>query len=1022
MRHLTKPQFMLSIPNKIKLCNSEVYLNHHLWLSTKLSPQKTTTHQPNSKDQSDTNALNSLFKEITHILGAVHVIPDKTLSAFALPQVSSKLCPPPVCVNAEPNVGLQETPPNDDDVDVSATVCEITAIVRAKDNAVPMEERLEKLQLPLQPDIVEKVLERCFKVPHLGFRFFNWVRLNYRSCHTTNIYNALLYIAGEAKQFGVVDGLVDEMKNISIQMDTKTWTILISHYGKAKMIGRALLLFEEMKKSGCEPDVEVYNLMISSLCNANKPELALEFYKDALQRDMRLDLSLNKLLMNCVARLGDVGAIHLVADGMIGSIPERDVRIIMLESFCMAGRIREALELIRDLNNREIPLGYEFFETLVRGLCRADKIADALEIVDIMKRKELVDEKIYGIVINGYLRRRVLPKALNLFQNMNESGLVPTTSTYTELMQYLFRMNEYQKGCELYNEMLERGLKIDSVAVMAVVAGHVRHNHISEAWQVFNGMEDQGIKPSRKSCIIFIKELCRVLQTDEILKVLWKMQASDMFIGDEIFNWVISCMDKKGEMENIKKVKQMQRISRLHSTENEKHINDIYGAVESNAKPSEQRRTESCAAMPLPKAYSVQDLQEVCRLVSSSQDWCAIQEELERCTITFTPDLVVEVLHNCSIHGNVALHFFSWVGKQNGYCHTTEAYNMALKISGHGKDFKHMRSLFYEMRRKGCVITPDTWAIMIMQYGRTGLTEIALKIFREMKGSDCTPTYSTYKHLILCLCGRKGRKVDEAIKIFQEMIRVGHIPDKELAETYIHCLCEAGKLLEARMCIESLCKVGFKISFSHSLYIRALCRVGKLEEALSLADDAGAVKSEVDQYTYGSIVHGLLRKGRVEEALARMDSMKQAGINPNVHVYTSLIVHFFKEKQAEKALGIFEKMQQEGCKPTIVTYSALIRGYMNVGKDSDAWNIFRRLKLDGPPPDFQTYSMFISCLCRANKSEEALQLLPDMLENGIVPSTVNFRTVFFGLNRQGKHDLAHTVLQNKWSLIKQRKL
>jgi pentatricopeptide repeat protein len=484
-------------------------------------------------------------------------------------------------------------------------------------------------------------------------------------------------------------------------------------------------------------------------------------------------------------------------------------------------------------------------------------------------------------------------------------------------------------------------------------------------------------------------------------------------------------MERKGEMDNIRKVKQMHRICRLHSLNDEVSRNDLSREeelhVDSNCNESVQGRVDWNSVKPLSKAYDEQDLQEVLRILSSLEDWPIIQDALEKCTIQFTPELVAETLRNCGMHGNAALHFFAWVGKQNGFCQTTETYNMAMKVSGRGKDFKHMRSLFYEMRRRGFLIPPDTWAIMIMQYGRTGLTEIALKIFGEMKASGCNPNDSTYKYLIIFLCGRKGRKVDEAIKIFREMIRAGHVPDKELVGTYLCCLCEVGKLLEARKSVDSLCKAGFTVPASYSLYIRALCRAGMLEEALSLVDQVSTEKTTLDRYTHASLVHGLLQKGRLEEALAKVDSMKQVGINPTVHVYTSLIVHFFREKQASKALEIFESMKQEGCEPTIVTYSALIRGYMDTENVIEAWNVFHSLKTKGPAPDFKTYSMFLSCLCRAGKSEEALQLLSDMVDNGIVPSNVNFRTVFFGLNREGKQSLAQTVLQKKWALTSKRK-
>ena len=62
------------------------------------------------------------------------------------------------------------------------------------------------------------------------------------------------------------------------------------------------------------------------------------------------------------------------------------------------------------------------------------------------------------------------------------------------------------------------------------------------------------------------------------------------------------------------------------------------------------------------------------------------------------------------------------------------------------------------------------------------------------------------------------------------------------------------------------------------------------------------------------------------------------------------------------------------------------------------------MKLKGPKPEFKTYSMFISCPCKAGKSEEALQLSSEMLDNGIVPSSINYRTVFIGLNREDKNN------------------
>ncbi|KAJ6361951.1 hypothetical protein OIU78_002373 [Salix suchowensis] len=238
-----------------------------------------------------------------------------------------KFCEKGVCGNAELNNGLPKEGSllafGDikvealNETDVSAVVQEITGIVRAENCKALMEERLDNVGFQLDPEVVEKVLKRCYKVPHLAYRFFNWVKTKDGFCHTTKTYNTMLYTAGEAREFSMVDLLLEEMEKYSCEKDIKTWTILIQQYGKAELIGKALLVFEKMRKSGYEPVLEVYEVMLHSLCNAGKGEIALEFYKEMVQREIEPNSSLYKMLLNCLAKSGDVSAVQSVADDMI---------------------------------------------------------------------------------------------------------------------------------------------------------------------------------------------------------------------------------------------------------------------------------------------------------------------------------------------------------------------------------------------------------------------------------------------------------------------------------------------------------------------------------------------------------------------------------------------------------------------------------------------------------------------------------------------------------------------------------
>ncbi|KAI3898438.1 hypothetical protein MKX03_001336 [Papaver bracteatum] len=1054
MRYLSKLRSLDSIPSE----------NIVKFQSIKFKNRKASTHSKSSKfrnsrtktqeTQTETKSLVSIFNSITEILGT----PEENIVSCGVSSfqdthdrnVKRMKEPlerrPSVCRSAQVS-GLEETQLIKSMInDASPVVHRITEIIRAQDVTVSFEERLEKSGFLLDSDIVDKVLKRCFKVGHLAYRFFNWVKLQNSYYHTTSTYNTMLYIAGEAKEFGLVDKLVQEMEMESCSKDVKTWTILISSYGKVNMIGRCLHVFESMRKSGCEPDGMAYKLIVSTLCAAGKADIALEFYKEMVFMNMEVDMNLYKQLLNCLSRSGNLSAVRLIGDDMINvsQIPEQIVYSCMLRCFCISGRIEEAIELLHELKSKKITLDPTNYEILVKGLCNTGRVADALEIIEIMKQNQFVNGRVYGIVITGHLKRGEFEDAFEMFTGMKESGHLPMVSTYTQLIQHLFRSNEYERACKLYREMLENGVEPDIVAYTALITGHVQHNHVTEAWENFNHMKGIGVKPTPKFYLIFIKELCKVARVDKALDLLNEMRSSKMNISDEMFHLVISSSERKGAIKTAEKVKQIWRA--IYSQENDSvylptshqsldvATNTVVDTCQPikfccSSKPTQLHPPrEKVLLEPLRGVYSDYNFQEnftvlqICKILSSSMDWSSMQEALEKHTIQFTPELVLDVLRHCQHYGKAALSFFSWVGSQSDYHHTAETYNMAIKLSGSGKDFKHMRNLYLEMRRKGSLVTSETWTIMIMQYARAGLTVIAMKKFKEMESDGCKPNGNTFKYLLMFLCGKKGRKVDEAVKLFHDMIRAKYVPDKELVEIYLNCLCEVGKISDAQKCKEYLWKSGFSKPLSYSLVIRALCRAGRLDEALAMVDEVGEERSKLDQYIYGSLVHGLLRAGRVDEALAKVDKMKEEGSSPTVHVYTSLIVHFFKKKQIEKALEFFKKMGEDGCEPTIVTFSALIRGYMNMEMVSDAWNIFRRMKLKGPAPDFKTYSMFMTCLCEMGRSEEALQLLYEMPSSGIIPSSINFRTIYYGLNREGKNDLAHTVLQKKWDLMNKRKL
>lgn len=906
--------------------------------------------------------------------------------------------------------------------DTDTIVQRIMDIVRLETSWVPMDKRLEELSVSWSSDVVEKVLKECSKFGDLALQFFNWVKLQPGFCHNTETYNEMIYIALEAKDFNLVQKLVDEMEEELCPKNLKTWTALISHYGKAKQIGKALRTFEAMKKSGCEDDLNIYEAILFALCNSNQADLALEFYKEMTSKNMVVKKNFYEMLMDCLASSGDVASVRLVGVDMMKTleVPESEVYMCILRSFCVSGKIEEAKQLFEDIKNKSLVADSDACETLVKGLCRVGMMDQAMDVVKGVEPNSPANSRLHDCLINCFLKKGDITKPLELLEDMRKFGCQSMLSIYTEMIQELFRSGDYQTACTLYEEMLRNGIEPDSATITDIVAGHVQHHQISKAWEVFETMKINGRKPTSEAYSVFISELCQVCEPLEAVKLLEEMSSSRVNSSDDLFNLVIASLNKIGELEKARKMKQICRSYRLDYQEDElaHQLSDHHQRVDhgheiSNYSPEFVTSSET-------RIVDDADLKEVRRIICSSTDWSTLQEDLERCTINFTPQLAVAILCSCQRYSRATLQFFSWIGGKPGYVHTAETYNTAIKVAGSAKDFKQMRCLFREMNQRNLEITSNTWTIILSQYGQAGLTKMALDVFQEMKNNGYQPNGSTYKYLIVYLCAKKGRKINEAVKLFREMIKVGYMPDKEMLDIYLSSLCESKQLVDARKSMKSLISRGFNEQAGYNSLVKSLCRAGSVDEALKAAHEMERHGCTRDQYTYGSIVHALLRAGRFEDAMDKIEAMKNAGIPRSTHIYTSLIIHFCSEKNITRAVEIFTKMKDDGCKPTVVTFSALIRGFMNTGMVSDAWNIFRRMQLKGPYPDFETYSMFMSCLCKSGKSEEALRLLHEMLNNDIIPSSINFQTVFHGLNREGKPDLARVVLQTKWRLKRER--
>ena len=73
--------------------------------------------------------------------------------------------------------------------------------------------------------------------------------------------------------------LMEEMEDVGIAPDLKSWSILMDAYGSKGDLASALKVHEEMKSAGFEPDVIGFTALIKGCVQAGEPDMAFNFFK-----------------------------------------------------------------------------------------------------------------------------------------------------------------------------------------------------------------------------------------------------------------------------------------------------------------------------------------------------------------------------------------------------------------------------------------------------------------------------------------------------------------------------------------------------------------------------------------------------------------------------------------------------------------------------------------------------------------------------------------------------------------------
>ncbi|XP_031268431.1 pentatricopeptide repeat-containing protein At4g36680, mitochondrial [Pistacia vera] len=289
----------------------------------------------------------------------------------------------------------------------------------------------------------------------------------------------------KSRRFDDIENLLESHKQDPKITQEPFLSTLIRSYGQAGMFDHAMRTFEQMEHLGTPRSVISFNALLFA-CNQSKLFDKLPVLFDDIPRKYNFS-------------------------------PDKISYGILVKSYCQAGFPDKALELLQELENKDIEVTGVTYTTVLSSLykqgkseeaerlwsemltkgCELDVAAYNVRIMNVHggdpeKLKELIDAEMsnvglkpdticYNYLMTCYCKNGMMEEAKKVYKGLEGNGCKPNASTFRTLIYYLCKSEDYEKGYKVFKESVRMHKIPDFNTTRLLVEGLVKKKKMKEA-------------------------------------------------------------------------------------------------------------------------------------------------------------------------------------------------------------------------------------------------------------------------------------------------------------------------------------------------------------------------------------------------------------------------------------------------------------------------------------------------------------------------------------------------------------
>ncbi|KAG0487315.1 hypothetical protein HPP92_009410 [Vanilla planifolia] len=261
---------------------------------------------------------------------------------------------------------------------------------------------------------------------------------------------------------------------------------LMDMYAKCEKMTSALKVFEGMEKK----DVISWNIIISGFSSTGAMDMACSYFREMPMRDL---VSWNAMIAG-LAQMGKWPSLMILFEEMLAHRvkPDRVTNVYLLSAASELGFLDQGRSihgwLMKLHGNSDAFLG----SALIEMYCKCGRTEKGLLVFELIKSKDLTSwtAMITGLAFNGHGM-----KALDLFAELLEGGLVPNSVTLISVLSACSHSGLVDHGLRVFSDMKRKyGVEPGVEHYGCLVDLLARSGKIVEARDVIRNMP---MKPSK---------------------------------------------------------------------------------------------------------------------------------------------------------------------------------------------------------------------------------------------------------------------------------------------------------------------------------------------------------------------------------------------------------------------------------------------------------------------------------------------------------------------------------------------